>query len=150
MANRSSSSSTLVRGEVCREWAEPARRCFELIGQSNLARRKRLYTRAVLAVVLVTFADAPIEAERFWRLVRDNDGLRVDDPARTLIEWLIDARLDSPSLMRASRGVAACWNAFYERRPLRMVKVIDPHGAIVIRGTRFDRGGRSRAQEAGQ
>lgn len=130
--------STQERAEFVREWAPNALLACATIGESSLARVRRLYTGPIFGVALVTFRYAPDRAEAFWGRAAENDGLRNGDPEQSLIDFVATRPTQSGQQTYMSRAVAACWNAAYQGRTLRHVKVMDPAAPIRILGTPFD------------
>lgn len=130
--------STQERAEFVRAWAPFALLACATIGESNIARVRKLYTAPIFAAALVTFRYAPDRAEAFWGRVAENDGLRNGDPEQSLIDFVVTRPAYSGQQTYLSRAVAACWNAAYQGRTLRQVKVMDPSAPLRLLGTPFD------------
>lgn len=129
--------SPVERIDFIRAWANTAVLAFTSIGAAEHRRVNRIYNAGTFAVALVTMRYQPDKAERFWRRVAANDGLRQGEPEMKLVEYLTDYRAYNSRDPRLPRAVAACWNAAYEGRSLRLIKVNDPNGPIRIAGTPF-------------
>jgi hypothetical protein len=110
---------------------ELAVKCVRLLeGRLN---KNYLTRKTTLAPMMFTLShDASIE---FWEGVRDDDGLRVGDPRKTLLEYLrtsvtIGSRTDSRALLAKAtsahalvKGIAVSWNAWVARRDLKIIRV---------------------------
>lgn len=125
-----------IRLEACKNWWAIGAKYEALLEGAPGAVRKRLLQSQAVAVALVILKYQEAVATDFWRGVAGDDGLRRDDPRKALLidlptrEW---ARKSSDGCV----AVATAWNAFFERRPLKMVKV--GVGATVrIVGTPYD------------
>lgn len=130
--------STQDRVEMVREWAPIAMMAFATIGDSNMARIRKIYNAAAFAVALTTFRFQPERAEAFWTRMVMNDGLRQGDPELALIDYIVESRIGAIANTKLARAVAVCWNAGFEHRVLKLIKVHDPIAPIKILGTPFD------------
>ncbi len=98
---------------------------------------KRMQASPVAAVGLITLRYQHDRAMEFWTAVAANDS-RKDTPERTLADFLRTfSGKDGGTVNYRARAVATAWNAFYEGRELRMIKVIDPRAPIRIAGTPY-------------
>lgn len=135
--SRNTVASTQARAEFIRAWVGPALHACSVIGESNLERVRKLYNGPCYSVALVTFRYAPERAETFWGRVAANDGLHQGDPEMALIEFTAGRAMYSGRQSYTARAVATCWNAAYQGRSLRHVKVMDPNAPIRIAGTPY-------------
>lgn len=122
------------RLERMRSFGGEARAWEAAIKGASSAVKKRLGTQGALAVALLTFRHRPSVADKFWRGVADNDGLRKGDPRHTYLRVLsAEIGVRGGTSEAAARNAATCWNAFFENRQITMVKGGD--GPIRIAGT---------------
>lgn len=109
---------------------------------------KQLLKQGPLAVALVTVRDALPElgeecVASFWDGVAHDDGLRQVDPRKVVVRHLMvtaqygNAKKGEYSAEYTARLLASCFNAHVEGRELRMVRITDQRGPMVIRGTRW-------------
>jgi hypothetical protein len=125
-----------LRIQNCKPWWPLAATYQGLISVAPASIRKRLTNSQALAVALLTLKYQPARAALFWAGIAQDDGLRRDDPRKALLidlgsrEW---GRKSSDG----SVSTSVAWNAFFEDRPLKLVKVYADY-AIRIAGTPFD------------
>lgn len=129
-----------IRVALLRAWADDARAYFSAITAADSLYAKRLEAAGVCAVGLVTFRYRPDLATQFWTSVAGNDGLRRESPEQALIKFLIETKVGTGGVSSAklSRAVAAAWNASYDRRDLKILKVFDQTAPILIKGTPYN------------
>jgi hypothetical protein len=98
-----------------------------------------LLTRApVVAVALATLRYQRGLAESFWSRIAAEDALPKDSPEARLLAWLRANRVNQVGQQVIySRYVAGAWNAYYESRPLKLLKIADPSAPVVIAGTPY-------------
>lgn len=126
-----------MRFKAIREWI-PEGRTFWGAAEGAQVSLTQAFTRlAVPAVAIVTFRYQPEKAFEFWSSVAQNDGLRKGLPAHTLIDFLHRHKAEGAAKSFYSRSVATAWNAFYEGRPLSLIKVINPSAPMKISGTPY-------------
>lgn len=103
--------------------------------------QRRLLRSAVGAVALATFRSQTGMAAKFWRRLATQDMLAADDPRYILMAWLRNNNAKSAKYgvveVVQSLYVAGAWNAFFEGRKLKILKVADPSAAVRIAGTPF-------------
>lgn len=104
----------------------PQARAYEacVAGASGVVRRK-LFNGGLAAVALVTLKHQPEKATVFWSGVAQNDGLRRGDPRHTLVSDLLTRGMNNGLAHAVYASPALAWNAFYEGRQIKIVKVID-------------------------
>lgn len=127
-----------VRVQALREWTNEAHlywNCFG--GKISSAWRRRLSAAPVASVALMTLRCQEAPAIAFWQTVAADDGLKKGSPERTLVDFINSAPVLKHGPNRMVRGVALCWNAAYEGRPLTLVKVVDDRAPIRILGTPY-------------
>lgn len=107
------------------------------IAGASSALRRKLLNSGTTAVALVTLKYQPDLAREFWTGVALNDGLRRYDPRHTLVNDLQTRTMNSGWAHAATAAPAVAWNAFFEKRELKIIKVIDTP-QVRIFGTPFD------------
>lgn len=129
------SKSAEARHAEMEKWRQPAQEYFDAI---RGAAEKGLFERQqVVAIGIVTFADAPHMAQTFWREAAKDDGLRANDPRKKMLEVLRRTPVRKSEAGYLGNVVAACWNAYVEGRDLAKVIVRDPRADIALLGTRY-------------
>ena len=97
-----------------------------------------LLSRApVVAVALATLRHQPGLAEAFWSRVAADDGLSRDSAEGRLLTWLRATRVARMGQFIYARHVAGAWNAYYEGRTLKLLKISDPSAPVRIAGTPY-------------
>lgn len=97
-----------------------------------------LLSRApVTAVALATLRYQPELAEPFWSRIAADDGLTKDSPEGRLLTWLRANRVTQHGQFFYCRHVAGAWNAYYEGRTLKLLKISDPSAPVTIVGTPY-------------
>lgn len=128
-----------ARIEAFAEWEQQAKQWNEIYGQADHAHARSLLTTGVTAVGLYTLKYQPSRAYDFWLGVAENNGLKKFDPRHTLIQDFHTRALNSGSSRQSVQAPVLAWNAFFEGRPLKIIKCIE--GAdIRIAGTPFANG----------
>lgn len=117
-------------------WWETGKLYEDLIREAPPAIKGKLTNGSVVAVALVTLKYQPEIAAQFWRGLADNDGLRRSDPRHTLLTDLASRSMHGRGMVGA-QAAALAWNAFFDRRPLKLIKVYEGH-AVRVQGTPFD------------
>lgn len=97
----------------------------------------KLTVSSVAAVALYTLRYQPELAMEFWTTLARNDGLRANDPRATLIEDFATRRANSGRMDQSIIAPATAWNAFFEGRDLKMIRVVNH---LRIAGTPLDKG----------
>ena len=127
--------SRLARGNVARAWYPYAEQYFALTSDAVPQVKTALHRQPVVAVALMTLKHEPEKAEEFWKGLAMDDGLARNDPRKALLEKLRshEAVHSIPAQLQA---VAAGWNAFYEGRRLKEIRV-RPDKPFTIAGTKI-------------
>jgi len=110
---------------VIAEWAKEAHEYLSLISKAEPQLRKRLLAGGVIAVAFFTLRYQPEKARQFWKGVADNDGLRRGDPRHTYISDLLARNLNTGTILQRTFAPAAAWNAFFDGRQLKIIKVYE-------------------------
>jgi len=133
-----SSRSAEQRADLMLEWAIGARLFFAATAGANNSHFNR---REVMAVALVTLIDMPARelAAQFWRTAAMDDGLRANDPRKTLLTFLHSTPPSKSGIGRLAHGVAHCWNTWFRGGTLTLVRVTNESAPVRILGTRFAR-----------
>lgn len=119
-------------------YANAARAYDQCIAKSAPGFKRKFLNGGFAAVALATLRYQPDMAMEFWTGVALNDGLRRGDPRQTLFN---DMNSRAFNKGHASQGMvvpAAAWNAYYEGRNIKIIKVYD-RTQVRIAGTPFDR-----------
>jgi hypothetical protein len=104
--------------QMMRDWEYEAEKYFEAVRTVNRA----LFLRSpVIAVGLLTFRHQPEKALEFWTETASDDGLRIGDPRKALVNWLRQHNSQNAPTWQ-HRATIACWNAFFEDRVYRSVR----------------------------
>jgi hypothetical protein len=133
--NSYDSKSAEARHAEMEKWQKPAREYFAAIHGS--AEKTLFERREVAAIGIVTFADAPHNAQAFWHEAAKDDGLRANDPRKKMLEVLRRAPVSRSGIGYLANAVASCWNAYIEGRDLSKVIVRDPRADITLLDTRY-------------
>lgn len=115
-------------------WLTEARRFAELTAPASSTVRAKLFNVGVLAVALMTIRHQPHIAADFWGGLAKDDGLRRTDPRKTLLLDLAARNTGAGSHRQRLIPTAVAWNAFYEARPLHIIKVSES-SVLRIAGT---------------
>lgn len=100
-------------------------------------RRLKFKNGAVVAVAVATFRYQSETAWAFWTGVAQNDGLKRGDPRLALCNDFMTRRAVGSRSIEAFAPSIIAWNAFFNERPLQLIKVLDTFQPI-IDGTPFD------------
>lgn len=125
--------------------APQARDYFQGIAGCRDPIQRALTRQATVAVALTTFLYCNDTAKKFWRQVALCDGLRIGDPRKTLFEFLVEVGSSgggvtnkrSANAAYHCRAIASAWNACFEGRSLKIIKVIDEGLPIKLLGTPY-------------
>lgn len=123
------------------EWGPTMKFYSEVCAGSDLT--KALYRRDILSVALVTCQHAPTQAAEFWGGVSLDDGVRLNDPRKTLRKWIAATyQRDSKGMKgmlseHGARCVATAWNSGYDHTDLKLIRVIDARRPMVLKGTPY-------------
>ncbi len=117
------------------EWSKEALAYQEILAPATSGLRQKLIgNTGLIAVALYTLRHQPAKAREFWGGLARNDGLKKGDPRNTLIDDLMTRNLQAGSIRQRVQQPALAWNAWFEGRPLKIIKCI-PGAAISVSGT---------------
>lgn len=125
------------RLQIAADYAKAAARygaCFEGVPAT---RRSKLRSGGVVAVAVATFRYQSETAWEFWSGVAQNNGLKRGDPRLALCSDLMMRKTINGQTASTFAPSIIAWNAFYNDRPLQLIKVMDSF-VPVIDGTPFD------------
>jgi len=124
-------------GELCRD----ALALFE-----GATTKSYLTRKTTVASLMLTFKAQPELAEQFWRAIALDDGLRLNDPRKTLLAWMRDrittggayghsmANKKATTDHELVKGIAIGWNAWMQGRELKLIRIdFDAHLAVFDR-----------------
>lgn len=124
------------RLEIAEQYAKAANRLGAAIEGMPGNRRLKFKSGAVTAVAVATFRYQSDAAWQFWTGVAHMDGLKRGDPRLALASDFLARKINSARLESFAPAMIA-WNAFFNDRELRIIKVLDTF-APIIDGTPFD------------
>lgn len=141
---RTRGSSLVERSNVVRSWLPEIAQYHDLLIDIDAPKQSKqsVLRASVGAVALATLREQADTAEMFWSRLVSQEMLAYDDPRRILMNWLRATTLTTRGRNGMSEitfclYVAGAWNAFFEGRPLKLLKVADTKGAVRISGTRY-------------
>jgi hypothetical protein len=141
---RTRGNSLVERSQIVQSWLPEIGRYHDLLLGTDAPResKRTLLRAAVGSVALATLRDQPASAEMFWSRLASQEMLAADDPRRTLMNWLRATTLTTRGRNGMSEityclYVVGAWNAFFEGRSLKLLKVVDTKSAVRLGGTRF-------------
>jgi len=121
---------------LCAQWWEVAAKFDAILELAPSPVRKRLLNSQAVAVAIVLLRDQPDEARDFLTGLCLDDGLRRDDPRKALLIDIGGRQWRRQSL-DGCLTMAYAWNAFFLRRPLKQLKVVQ-NARFRLEGTDFD------------
>lgn len=123
-----------LRVEACKPWWDAARKLQDALksGQSEIVPRIRRAT--TFAVALITTKYQPEKAIPFWRGVAENDGLKRTDVRHLFVRDLLGRDVSINAQDQGIMTAAIAWNAWYEGRALKIIKVPENYN-LRIAGT---------------
>lgn len=122
-----------LKKQLMRDWAKEARQFFQAIHPAPGFNKGLFFRGPVLAVALLTIRHHQESAIEFWGGAAMDDGLRVGDPRKALINWLRNNSVGKAQTMQ-HRAAISCWNAWHKAR--KLMKVYPDTGAsLEILGT---------------
>lgn len=122
---RDMASNTLqsrhARFDAVKEYQGSLMSLWTMLNETPIANQRAIRRSAVMAVAMMTTKAQPSMGEEFWGGMAKDDGLRVGDPRRTLLRYLLanTVRAAAGDMLRAT---ALAWNAFFEKRTLEACK----------------------------
>jgi hypothetical protein len=125
-----------LRLQIASEYAKAAGRFSACIEGLPGVRKKKLMSGAVTAVAVITLRYQSDTAWQFWYGVAQNDGLKRGDPRHALVMDML-SRQGTANKTQAFAPPIIAWNAYFNERELRLVKVMDSFKPV-IDGTPFD------------
>jgi hypothetical protein len=111
------------RLDQCEPWWPAAARYEALLDEAPSVVKKRLLSAQGMAVALVLLRYQPEEAVQFFQGLAADDGLKRDDPRKALLIDLTQRAWRRQS-MDGCMAVSLAWNAFFMRRPLQQIKIV--------------------------
>lgn len=121
------------------EYAKAAGRYSACLDGLSGSRKKRFLSSAMTAVAVITFRYQSEAAWMFWHGVAQNDGLKRGDPRHALMmDMLSRSRHESKARSVHAFGPSIlAWNAFYEERPMQLIRITPESFVARIEGTPF-------------
>lgn len=124
------------RLEIATDYAKAASRYAAALDGIGGPRKKKLMGGAVTAVAVATFRYQSETAWQFWTGVAQMDGLKRGDARLALASDFMTRKVNGSSAEAFAPSILA-WNAFFNEREMKLVKVLDTF-VPVIDGTPFD------------
>lgn len=124
------------RIEIASEYAKAAQRFAAAIDGMASSRKAKFKGGAVTAVAVITFRYQSEAAWEFWSGVANMDGLKRGDARLALASDFMSRKVVANRSDAFAPAIIA-WNAFFNERELRIIKVMDSF-LPVIDGTPFD------------
>jgi hypothetical protein len=134
--------SMISRSDGVEDWLSECETYIRLISAAPRSDQRALSRAPVVAVALATIRHQPDISQEFWTRAASQEMLASDDPRLRLMAFLRENKRVTGyrGVIREihySRYVAAAWNAFYEGRPLKLLKASDISGPVRILGTPY-------------
>jgi hypothetical protein len=121
------------------EYVKAAGRYSACLDGMREANKKRFLSGAVAAVAVITFRYQSETAWKFWSGVAQNDGLKRGDARHALVmDMFSRTRQKGTATVHAFAPAMIAWNAFFEDRPIQLIRVVPEKFVPVIAGTPFD------------
>jgi hypothetical protein len=112
------------RVAICREYAAETAMVCKSAEKAILPVRRKLRTPSFLAPAIVVLRHNPLIGGEFIAGLCADDGLTKGDPRKTLLADMMVRNGRGASLYAANMmSFAIAWNAYYEQRPLKIIKV---------------------------
>lgn len=105
------------------KWAKEACLYEEALLQADKNLKNKMMADGVFAVALLTYRWQVSMARAFWEGVASGDGLKKGDPRRTFERDLRNRDFNANSREQGEKAASLAWNAFYENRTLKIIKV---------------------------
>lgn len=126
------------RIELAKAYVAAARQYEECLGRMPVKVGAKFRSAGVTAVALVTLRFQPMKAFDFWKGAAKNDGLRKGDPRLALYNDFLARSMNTGSAVQAISSPAYAWNAFFEDREIKIIKVYAER-RVFIAGTPWER-----------
>lgn len=125
------------RLETARVYAPAALVLENLIALAPEPVRKKLRIKTIFAVALVTVHHQPEVAANFWGGLTKNDGLRRGDARATLLQDIMSRNFHAGLVSQGFAVPAIAWNAFWDRRDLKVINKVSAGRTIRLHGTPY-------------
>jgi len=113
------------RLQVATDYLRAARLYEECIESAPAKVKAKLLNNGCASVALVTLRFQEAVAMKFWRGVAENDGLKRGDPRHTLVNDILTRNFNSGGAGQTIVAPATAWNAFFENRQLKIIKIYE-------------------------
>ncbi len=121
------------RLEIALKWADVARKYEMALNEADHYLKPKLLSDGIFAVALLTYRWQERIAKQFWEGVTYSGGQSNADPRRTFERDLRNRNLQTNTRSLGEKIAARAWNAFFDRRPLKIIKVY-PESGVELRG----------------
>lgn len=119
------------------EYVQAAKLYEQCLGRIPVKMGSKFRSAGVTAVALVTLRYQPKTAIEFWKGTAENDGLHKGDPRLALHNDLLSRSLNVGSQIQSVFAPSYAWNAWFERREIKIIKVYARTRASIA-GTPFE------------
>lgn len=123
-----------LRVEACTPWWPAAQQLEEAMKRALPELRPRILRATTFSVALITMRYQQARAVEFWRGVAENDGLKRTDVRHLFVRDLLGRDVSTGVVDQGILTASIAWNAWYEGRQLKIIKVAEGMG-VRIAGT---------------
>lgn len=126
------------RIEMATEYARAASMYDQCLKGCAVKLKGKFLVAGTAAVALVTLRYQPIKANEFWRGAAENNGLLRGDPRLTLHNDLLSRARNAGSAVQAFASPAYAWNAWFDDREIKVIKIYKEQTRAFLSGTPFE------------
>lgn len=112
-----------LRLESCGPYWEAARSLDQVFTSAQTELKVKLTRAQTFAVALLTMKYQPEKASPFWQGVAENDGLKRSDVRHVFVRDLLTRAINAGTADQGIVAAAIAWNAWYEERPIKIIRV---------------------------
>lgn len=126
------------RLDIAKQYVPAAKIYEECLRGLPVKLKAKFLSAGTTAVAVVTLKYQPMKALDFWMGTAANDGLRKGDPRLALYNDMIARQFNAGSAVQSVFSPAHAWNAFFEDRQLKLIKLSGYRTSVSIAGTPFE------------
>ena len=129
--------------EIVKNYGNLARDALRTYHQPHGKANGYMTKRTTLACAMHVYKWSPDICEVFYGEISKDDGLKIGDPRKTLLEYLRDTRASYGSFSSQKTAIpdhyflkaqSICFNAFMKDKPLKMIKINHEETEIMFQG----------------